>query len=163
MFVCSFRISKLKVLFSAALVAAVAAFAIILMPDTADSVSVNGIQHESEIKFDGIRSVEDAAGFAESLGYKIDKESAELVHVALPAKFDAVLDKYNKLQKSQGFNLSKYKNKAVDRYTYTVTALPDGKAVSPGEALLTLITYKDKIVGGDLYFPGGNGEVKTIF
>ena len=74
-------------------------------------------------------------------------------------KFDAVTQKYNDLQKSQGFNLEKYKNKTVKRYTYTVSGLPDNMSLPEDGVLLTLLVYKDKIIGGDLYFTGKDSRV----
>ena len=87
---------------------------------------------------------------------------AESVTVKLPSTFDAVLEEYNEIQKSQGFNLAKYKNKEVTRSTFRVTALPDNQSMPAEDVLLSHIVYKDKIVGGDLYFTGSNPEVKAF-
>ena len=162
MFVCSFKASKLKILFSAALCALIAATAILLMPETEHTVTVNGTQYDKKIRFDDIKSEADLAQFAESLGYSVDAAPAESAQVKLPSKFDAVLDKYNELQKSQGFNLAKYKNKTVTRYTFRVTALPDAQSLPKDDVLLTLIVCKDKIIGGDLLFTGEAGGVQAF-
>ena len=166
MFVFSLKASKLKYLLSAVLCAAAAVFVITLMPDTEHSVSVNGTVSEykdsRKIRFDDIDDKEDVIEFAESLGYCVDGNKAEVVEVKLPSKADAVLEEYNNLQKSQGFNLMKYKNKNVVRYTFPVTKLPDEQSLPEDTVLLTIIVCKDKVIGGDLYFTGKNPHVAGI-
>lgn len=127
MFVFSFKASKFRVLFAVVLCALIAFTAIVLLPETEHSVTVNGVQFDRKIRFDGIKSTDDLAAFAENLGYAVDASPVESVNVKLPSKFDAVLEKYNDIQKSQGFNLAKYKNKEVVRHTFRVTALPMSK------------------------------------
>lgn len=162
MFVYSFKASKLKVILSVVICAAIAAAVIMLMPQTEHSVSVNGGRYDRKISFDGIKSTEDLVKFAENLGYSVDAKPVEEAEVKIPSKFDAVLEKYNDIQKSQGFNMGKYKNKTAVRYTFRVTALPDGEEMPKEDVLLTLIVLKDKIIGGDLYFTGENGQVKPF-
>lgn len=165
MFVCSLKASKLKYLFSALICAVVVTFVILLMPDTEHSVSVNGNVSEYEegkIRFDGIKDLDGVVKFAESLGFSVDKDSAEAVEVKIPSKADAVLEEYNNLQKSQGFNLMKYKNKKAVRYTFKITELPDEQSLPEDDVLLTVILYKDKVIGGDVYFTGKDARVKGI-
>lgn len=165
MFVFSLKASKIKYLLSAIICAAVAALVIFLMPDTEHSVTVNGNVSEYEsgkIRFDGIKDIDGVIRFAESLGYSVDKASVESAEVKIPSQTDAVLEEYNNLQKSQGFNLMKYKNKKVIRYTFKVTKLPDEQTLPEDDVLLTVILYKDKVAGGDLYFTGKDARVKGI-
>ena len=95
MFVYSLKASKFKVVFSVVICAVIAAAVIMLMPDTEHSVSVNGVQYDKKISFDGIKSDEDLVKFAENLGYSVDAEPIESEQVKLPSKFDAVMEKYN--------------------------------------------------------------------
>ena len=162
MFVCSLKASKIKILFSVALCAMIAAVAIVLMPETEHSVTVNGTQYDKKISFDGMKSEGDLVQFAENLGYAVEAAPTECVEVKLPSKMDAVLEKYNELQKSQGFNLAKYKNKTVTRYTFRVTALPDAQTLPKDEVLLSLIVCKNKIIGGDLFFTGAKERVQPF-
>ena len=165
MFVFSLKASKLKYLFSALICAVVLTFVILLMPETEHSVSVNGNVEEYEegkIRFDGIKDIDGVVRFAESLGFSVDARSVEAAEVKIPSKTDAVLEEYNNLQKSQGFNLMKYKNKTVSRYSFKVTKLPDEQSLPEDDVLLTVILYKDKVVGGDLYFTGKDARVKGI-
>ncbi len=154
MFVFSFKASKFRILFAVVLCAFIAFAAIVLLPETEHSVTVNGVQFDRKIRFDGMKTTEDLAEFAENLGFSVDAAPIETVNVKLPTKFDAVLDKYNDIQKSQGFNLAKYKNKEVVRHSFRVTALPDEQSLPKEDVLLTFILHKDKIIGGDLFFTG---------
>ena len=165
MFVFSLKASGLKYLLSAVICAVVATVVILLMPDTDHSVSVNGTLSEYEdgkIRFVGIKDMDGVISFAESLGFGVDKSSAETVEVKIPSKTDAVLEEYNNLQKSQGFNLMKYKNKKAVRYTFKVTSLPDEQSLPEDDVLLTVILYKDKVIGGDVYFTGKDARVTGI-
>lgn len=165
MFVFSMKASGLKYFLSAAICIVVAVTVILLMPDTEHSVSVNGNVSEYEegkIRFDGIKNLDGVVKFAESLGFSVDKDSAQTVEVKIPSKADAVLEEYNNLQKSQGFNLMKYKNKTAVRYTLKVTELPDEQSLPDDDVLLTVIVLKDKVIGGDVYFTGNNARVTGI-
>ena len=160
MFICSLRASKIKFLLSAIVCAAIVVSVIVFLPDSEHTVTVNGTQYDSKIKFDGIKSEEDVRMFASGLGYVLEEAPIEHYEVKIPSKMDAVLEKYNDLQKSQGFNLAKYKNKTVHRYTYIVKGLPGEEKLPEKDVLLTIIVYKDKVVGGDLFYEGT--EVKPF-
>ena len=53
---------------------------------------------------------------------------------------------YNEIQKQQGLDLIKYKNKEVMRYTYEITNY-EGYS---GTVYATLIVYRNKVIGGDV-------------
>ena len=158
MFVFSLKASKLKIFFTITLCALAAAFAFLFIPDFEKTVKVNGMRYDKKISFDGIKDEEGVIKFAENLGFSVETPG-ETEEIKIPMKFDAVTQKYNDLQKSQGFNLEKYKNKTVKRYTYTVSGLPDNMSLPEDGVLLTLLVYKDKIIGGDLYFTGKDSRV----
>lgn len=164
MFICSLKASKIKFILSALVCAAIAFTVIIFTPGTEHTVSVNGTQseYEKKIRFDNIKDESARLEFINSLGYTVESSPCETVQVKIPSKMDAVLEKYNDLQKSQGFNLAKYKNKKVTRYTYRVTALPDAERLPEEDVLLTIIMYKDKIIGGDVYFSGADSVVVPL-
>lgn len=164
MFICSLKASKIKFVISALVCVAIAFTVIMLMPDTEHTVTVNGTQsqYEKKIRFDGIKDDKSRLEFINNLGYSVEETPSETVQVKIPSKMDAVLEKYNDLQKSQGFNLAKYKNKKVTRYTYCVTGLPDAQTLPEDDVLLTIIMYKDKIIGGDVYISGREAQVLPL-
>ena len=87
------------------------------------------------------------------LGWEVTASPAEATEVKIPRGSDEVFDRYNELQKSQGYDLSKYAGKKVMRYVYQVNNFPDAKE----PVYATLLVYKDKIIGGDITdtTPGG--------
>ena len=77
---------------------------------------------------------------------------------AIPEKSTAVYDRYNALQKTQGYDLSQYAGKIVMRYVYKITNFPG--ATDPVYA--TLLVYKNEVIGGDVTDTCPNGQVRTF-
>jgi hypothetical protein len=73
--------------------------------------------------------------------------------IRIPKAGDQVFDRYNELQKSQGYDLNKYAGKKVMRYVYQITNFPDAKE----PVYATVLVYRDRIIGGDITdtTPGG--------
>ncbi len=94
--------------------------------------------------------------FLTDLGWEVTASPVEATEVKIPRKSDQVFDRYNELQKSQGYDLSKYAGKTVMRYVYTVKNYPE--ASEPVYA--TLLIYKDKIIGGDITNTTPGGKVQ---
>ena len=113
-------------------------------------VAVDAPQAESgatvSIRYDKVKSADDAAAFLSQFGWVVDAGSAETREVTIPAQFDKVFAGYNELQKSQGLDLSKYKKKAVTRYTFTVTSY-DGYE---GTVYANVLVYRGRVIGGDI-------------
>lgn len=95
--------------------------------------------------YSGVKTEDDRIRFISDFGYTVDS-SSESRSVVIPEEFDAVFSKYNDLQRAQGLNLKKYQGKSVMRYSYYVNNYKgyDGKVV------ITLLVYKDRIIGGDV-------------
>lgn len=92
------------------------------------------------------KTEEDRAQFIKSFGWEVDSEPLEIREILIPREFDEVFDKYNFLQKQQGFDLARQKGKRCRRYTYNVTNYPGGIE----NVRLNMIVYKNKVVGGDV-------------
>lgn len=107
------------------------------------TVSENG---EVSISYDGIRSAQDAQKFLEQFGWQVDATDVKTVQVTIPAEFDKVFVGYNELQKRQGLDLSKYRNKTVTRYTFVVTNYPDAE----GTVLANVLVFRRRVIGGDI-------------
>lgn len=93
--------------------------------------------------------------FLTDLGWDVTASPTESLQVKIPKKSTDVFDRYNALQKSQGFDLSKYAGKSVMRYVYQINNYPE--ATEPVYA--TLLVYKDQIIGGDVTNTAPNGKV----
>ena len=94
--------------------------------------------------------------FLTDLGWEVTASPAESTEVRIPKSSDQVFDRYNELQKSQGFDLSRYAGKKVMRYVYKINNYPN--AQEPVYA--TLLVYKDKIIGGDITDTTPGGKVQ---
>ncbi len=96
--------------------------------------------------------------FLTDLGWEVTAAPVEASEVKLPKKADQVFDRYNELQKSQGYDLSKYAGKTVMRYVYAITNYPE--ATDPVYA--TMLVYKDRIIGGDITNTTPGGKVQPF-
>ena len=98
------------------------------------------------MSFDKVKSAEDARAFLSQFGWEVDAATAKTVEVTMPAEFDKVFVGYNELQKRQGLDLSKYRNRQVTRYTFTVTNYEG----YDGEVLANVLVYRNRVIGGDI-------------
>ena len=94
--------------------------------------------------------------FLTDLGWEVTASPAEATEVKIPRGSDQVFDRYNELQKSQGYDLTKYAGKKVMRYVYQINNYPDAKE----PVYATLLVYKDKIIGGDITDTTPGGKVQ---
>ena len=111
-----------------------------------DAPQSNGGETTVSIRYDKVKSADDAATFLSQFGWVVDAGSAETQEVTIPAQFDKVFAGYNELQRSQGLDLSKYKKKTVTRYTFAVTNY-DGYE---GTVYANLFVHKSRVIGADI-------------
>lgn len=78
----------------------------------------------------------------------------------VPEEFDKVMQGYNELQKSQGYDLSKYKNKTVEKYSYTVADYPGYENTDFIKA--HVFVYGGEIIAGDICSVKLNGFMEGI-
>lgn len=153
MFVYSFRASSLKFFGVIALTLAVLVTAIAVGQAGAVTVSASG-----EIEFGGMETNEDRVAFISQFGVAVKGEPVETVTFSVPEDFDTVIAGYNEIQKSQGLDISKYKNKKVTRYTYEATDY-DGY---DGTVYVNLIVYKKTVVACDVSSADPTGFVEPL-
>ena len=89
-------------------------------------------------------------------GWDVVVSPVETSQVKVPAEDSDVFDRYNALQKSQGYDLSKYAGKKVMRYVYLIKNYPG--ATDPVYA--TLLVYKDQVIGGDVTDTSARGVIQ---
>ena len=68
--------------------------------------------------------------FLKGFGWDVSASPVESSQVRIPEQSSEVFDRYNALQKSQGYDLSQYAGKSVMRYVYKVNNYPG--ATEPG-------------------------------
>lgn len=150
MFVYSIRSATIKFICAIVLSVAVLITLVALIPTYADDA-----EPTSSISYSKIYENSDRINFISQFGWEVKEPPVEEVEVTVPESFDKVYLGYNEMQKEQGLNLSKYKGKTVTRYTYEVTNYPD----YDGTVYISLLVYKDKVIGGDVCSADVNGFV----
>ena len=112
--------------------------------DAEPTASQNGANNDSRVSF------------LESFGWKVTTSPKESNQVRIPTQTSEVFERYNALQKSQGYDLSAYAGKTVMRYVYQINNYPD--ATEPVYA--TLLVYKNQVIGGDITDTSAKGVIR---
>ena len=94
--------------------------------------------------------------FLTDFGWDVTTSPVETGQVKIPAETTEVFDRYNALQKSQGYDLSKFAGKTAMRYVYKVNNYPG--ATEPVYA--TLLIYKNEVIGGDITDTAAKGHIR---
>ena len=103
-----------------------------------------------------ITNNEQRVKFLENFGWDVASSPAESGQVRIPEQMSEVFDRYNNLQKQQGYDLNTYAGKNVMRYVYKVENFPD--ATDPVYA--TVLVYKNQVIGGDITNTAAGGTVQ---
>lgn len=142
MFVCSLRFSRGKtILCCVLLLATVLAVGIVPGLLGQKSAPVALILQGHKISDNNAR-----VEYLRSYGWEVEEEAESIEEIVIPEEFSDVFQKYNEIQKKQGFDLEKLKGQRVKRYTYIVTNYPN----EPEHVRANLFIYKEKVVAGDI-------------
>ena len=95
-------------------------------------------------------------GFLAGFGWDVTNSPTESSQVRIPENTTEVFERYNNLQKSQGYDLTRYAGKNVMRYVYKVNNFPN--ATEPVYA--TVLVYKGQVIGGDITDTAPGGKVQ---
>ena len=148
MFIYSVRASTIK-FFGVICVALAGLIALIaFVPNyVSDNSVMTGASGESKsYNYDKIKNAGDVESFLSQFGWSVEKGSVECVEITIPDEFDKIFAGYNEIQRSQGLDLSKYKNKKMTRYTFKVTNYNG----YDGTVFANVLVYRNKVVGGDI-------------
>jgi hypothetical protein len=143
MFIYSVRASTLR--FAAIVAVGIAVFVALFVFIPPYEETPLGVE-AAAVSYDNIKTDEQRRAFLSSLGYEASSAPCESASVKIPREFDKIYAGYNEMQKVLGFDLSKYKNKEVERYTYTLTDYPG----YDGTVYANLLVYRSRIIGGDI-------------
>ena len=94
--------------------------------------------------------------FLQDFGWDVTTSPIESGRVRIPEQPGEIFDRYNTLQKGQGYDLSKYAGKTVMRYVYKINNYPG--ATDPVHA--TVLVYKNQIIGGDITDTSATGVMQ---
>ena len=108
--------------------------------------------------YDKIKTESDVVDFLSQFGWEVNASPIEVKTVTIPKEFDKVFSAYNEMQKEQGLNLSKYKNKEVTRYTFSITNYPNYE----GTVYANVLVYRNRVIGGDVCSADVSGFVHSF-
>ena len=94
--------------------------------------------------------------FLKDFGWDVATSPTESGQVKIPKDSSDVFDRYNTMQKGQGYDLSTYAGKNVMRYVYKVNNYPGASA----PVYATVLVYKDQIIGGDVTDTSAGGKIR---
>lgn len=94
--------------------------------------------------------------FLKDLGWEVAASPVESTQVRIPEETSEVFDRYNTLQKGQGYDLSQYGGKKVMRFVYKIENYPG--ATAPVYA--TMLVYKNQLIGGDITDTSPGGKIQ---
>lgn len=105
----------------------------------------------------GMAGEKDRLWYLEQMGREVQETPISVQEVRLPAEFPPVLTEYNRLQRQQGFDLTRYAGKEVTVYTYELRGDTNGQLL-----FASLYQYKGRIVGGDVHSAALSGYMGPI-
>lgn len=97
--------------------------------------------------------------FIRSFGWDVGIAPTSITEIRIPAVFDEAYERYNALQKEQGFDLRRYKACYAYKYTYDIENYAEP---SPVPICASLIVYEGKIIGADISSAEADGLVTVL-
>jgi hypothetical protein len=145
MFFYSMRATTVK-FFAVVCVALVTLITLITFVPTYTDPMDTAVSKDSTINYEKIKTNDERIEFLRQFGFEVKSEPISATEVRIPSEFDKIFLEYNELQKRQGLDLSRYKNKNVMRYTYEVTNYEG----YDGVVYANMIVYRNRVIGGDV-------------
>lgn len=139
MFVVTLKSNKIK----RAVIILCVALLIVLLTVFGINVLCGGVSKASAVS-----GKADIVKFISNFGWVTDSEPLEVKKVVIPEEFDDVYENYNKIQLQQGYDLSKYCGREVERYTFKVTNYPNYE--NDDTIRINVLVYDGNIIGGDV-------------
>ena len=147
MFVMTAKLSKTK-LFAAGLILLAAIILVVVF------VTAGGGETGENIPVG--ETNDERVAYLASFGWSVNAQPKQTQQVKIPDSAEnKVFARYNELQLSQGFDLTKYAGKEATRYVYEILNYPE--AEEPVYA--SILVYDGKIIGGDITDSSPNGLI----
>jgi len=145
------KVSKTKLIAVVCILAAILCVAVVLLKGGGESGGADSA--ENAVANSDITTNERRIEYLAAYGWEVNADPVETQEVMIPEEMNEVFEKYNELQRSQGFDLSRFAGRQVKRYVYEVTNYEG--AAEPVYA--TLLIYKGSVIGGDVTSTAGDG------
>ena len=138
MFVMTAKVDKKKIAIILTCIIAAVALLIMLIGGGKDQSAATGVI--------SVANNDDRVNFLSGFGWEVTNSPIETGQVRIPEQTSEVFERYNELQKSQGYDLSAYEGQTVMRYVYRINNYPG--ATEPVYA--TVLISKNQVIGGDI-------------
>ncbi len=152
MMVMTAKVDLKKILIGLAAVAALVLALILLLGGTETAQ----LEQTAQTAAAPVSNNDQRVQFLKKFGWEVTTSPKESNQVKIPKEPSEVFDRYNQLQKGQGYDLSKFSGKKVMRYVYEVKNYPG--ATEPVYA--TVLTHKNEIIGGDVTDTAAKGKIQ---
>lgn len=103
----------------------------------------------------GVSNNDARVQFLKDFGWDVAASPVESSQVKIPEATTEVFDRYNLLQRSQGYDLTAYAGKTVMRFVYKINNYP----ASTEPVYATVLIYKNQVIGGDVTNTAANGQI----
>ena len=154
MFVFTFNkqgIKKVLVVAACLALLAVSAYTVSTAISNAKTKSANA---SSDIK---VATTTDMQVFLAGYGVEIDVETGKVEQGKVPRKFDESFTAFNSVIVQGGFDLAKYKNKKIEKWSFEAPSHNNADK----KAYAVVLVYKQKVIGSYLITKPG-GEVMPL-
>ena len=131
-------------------------FAVVVVVIAAVALRLSGGDDSTATIAPEVSNNDSRVAFLKGFGWEVTTSPVESGQVKIPQNSSEVFDRYNALQKSQDYDLSKYAGKTVMRYVYQINNYPN--ATEPVYA--TVLVYKNQIIGGDITDTSAKGKIQ---
>ena len=148
MFVMTAKVDKKKIAIILACIVVAVALLMILLGGGKKEPAATGVI--------SVASNDDRVNFLSGFGWEVTSSPVESSQVRIPEQSSEVFERYNTLQKSQGYDLSAYEGQTVMRYVYQVNNYPG--ATEPVYA--TVLISKNQVIGGDITDTAAKGVIR---
>jgi len=157
MFITSIKLTKQKMIGAVVIAGLLLVGLIVWIASSGGSNNVEPVGNLPSTR--NIRTERDRVDFLNAAGWQVSDVGAQSQEVLIPSVFDEVFERYNEMQKVDGFDLSQYKNRRVMRHTFMVTNHP----IESEEVVVTLLVYRNRIIGGDLSSVNHEGFMHGLY
>ena len=148
MMVMTAKVDLKKIILIIAAAAALILAAILLMGGGEESTAATAAP--------SVSSNDGRVQFLKNFGWDVTTSPTESGQVKIPKESSEVFDRYNTMQKGQGYDLSSYAGKNVMRYVYKVNNYPG----ATGPVYATLLVHKNQVIGGDVTDTSAGGKIR---
>ncbi len=112
------------------------------------------VNRDSPVTNDGAISLkasneQERLAFLSQFGWEVDEDPVAVEEVIIPTQFNSVYEKYNQLQLSQNFDLTKYAGKTAKKWTYRIKNYP-GYGADSDLIQANVLVCENAVIGGDI-------------